>query len=331
MTLIIDGDSETQDLSRFLQARPYVNENLQLLLEGQKPLSKEFVEQCYVKVWQDNPHLFCMPAMPNHDAIFHAPSKVLRQFLLVFETLDQIFDTIIVDMGSMAGMFQRALYRSADGVVFVLNDDPASLYGSVERLSVIREVLQPDANVKVVDNAPRGGLSRRVLIREFSRAAQLNNEQWSSSSLHFSKQGMRWPGSGATLVSLGNKAQSRSCELLAGDLGIIETISEESAFERLFRTFRRFLYTLRKSKKTKKLEARPATEVLPKTTKRPELPAAPEWISKANTESLTGGNAASGPTHSAQGAYGNGTGSSKEEKAGGDLEGIVTPASTPTW
>ena len=34
--LTIDLDMETQDLSRFLQTRPFVNENLQLLLEEQR-------------------------------------------------------------------------------------------------------------------------------------------------------------------------------------------------------------------------------------------------------------------------------------------------------
>ncbi len=324
-TLIVDGDSETQDLARFLQARPYVNENLQLLLEGQKPLSREFIEQCYVRVWSDNDDLFCMPAMPDHDAIFNAPSKVLRQFLLIFETLDQMFDTIIVDMGSLAGMFQRALYRAADGVVFVLNDDPASLYGSVERLAAIREVLPADAKLCVVDNAPTGGLSRKVLVREFGRAAHLESTHWSTESLPFCKQGRRWPGSGATLASLGSKAQLKSCDRLAADLGLIDEVPTDSLMERIFAAVARILKSFKKKRTvTEQVQALPAYE--DNTQKLPN------GLTPAFVHPLPPGSGAAPeqePASSFEGSHpgvSGATDSSKEETKQ-DLQDIITPAS----
>ncbi|MCI5064113.1 ParA family protein [bacterium] len=221
-TVVIDFDFETQDLSRFLQCRPFVNENLQLLLEGSRTLSEEFIQQCIRKVWEDEEFLFHISPPPESDTLYASDTKLLRTLLSFFEVLDEQFDAIIIDAGSVRGAIQKTLYRAADSVVFVLNNDPATLYSSVDRLKKIQEVLSPKAQVHLVENASQGGLPQKVLRREFNRAANLTSEHWHPTGVPFCRSGAKWPASGATFPALAKGQGQEAVELLAGRLGLIE-------------------------------------------------------------------------------------------------------------
>ncbi|MCB0310991.1 MAG: ParA family protein [Bdellovibrionales bacterium] len=219
--VVLDLDFETQDLSRFLQAKPFINENLQLLFDKQRPVIKEFVEQCLVKVWQDA-ELYCMPPVADSDKLYDLRGDYSRVLLSVLELLDAEFDCIIVDSASARGVLLKALYRVADKVVTVVNSDPATLYAAVDRLTRLRSAVAVE-NIVLVDNASsRFGMPAEMLRREFNRVAQLDEQNWSPAIIPFCRQGSRWPASGGTIFSEGHGAVLSGIKILLNQLSLME-------------------------------------------------------------------------------------------------------------
>lgn len=217
---LLDLDFDTQDLSRFLQAKPFVNENLQLLLDKQRPVTQEFVEHCLVKVWQDS-ELYCMPPIADCEQIYDLRSGYSRNFLSILEILDSEFDCVVVDAACARGAWTKALYLTADKVVLVVNNDPATLYASVDKITKIRAAA-PSVEVVVLENAAlKSGLPSKLLRREFNRAAKLSESFWAE-SLPYCKQGSRWPGSGSTVLSQAKESLNSGFISLLEKLGLKE-------------------------------------------------------------------------------------------------------------
>ena len=218
---VIDFDVETQDLSRFLQARPYVNENLQLLFDRSRPVTEEFVMQSLVRVWEDESDFYCLPPVLETESLYDPRSNYARILLSVLEVLDSCFDYVIVDAGGVRGALQETLYRVADKVVFVVNNDPATLYACADKATKGMQLLAPNAELVLVENAPaRTGLPSKVLREEFSRALGVPDDIWVSDALPFCRNGCRWPGSGATIATLGKGAVGKALSSLTARLGL---------------------------------------------------------------------------------------------------------------
>ncbi|MCB0336966.1 MAG: hypothetical protein KDD62_11700, partial [Bdellovibrionales bacterium] len=236
---IVDFDFETQDLSRFLQSKPFVNDPLQLMLEQSRPITEEFVAQALSPVWNDEQQLLCMSPAPEAEELYAANSSYSRSFLSIFQVLDGGFDAVVVDSGSARGSLLRTLYRIADTVVFAINNDPATLYASADRLSKARAWMSVGADLVILENASmKSGLSQRILRHEFSRAVQLDDEQWLSEAVPFCPRAARWPGSGATMVTLGRPQVSKAFDQLVERLGF-QSQRERNAKIKLFKRIKK--------------------------------------------------------------------------------------------
>ncbi|NLF25789.1 MAG: ParA family protein [Deltaproteobacteria bacterium] len=222
--VLLDFDFETQDLSRFLQARPFVNENLQLILEQNRPVTQECVEQCLVPVWEESELLYCMPPPAEADGLYDSRSTCARTMLSVLEVLDHLFDCVVVDGGSARGAFLKTLLRVSDKVAFIINNDPSALYASVDKLSRLRGMLSAGADLVVLENAStRFGLANKLLKDEFERAAKLEESAWAPFAVPFNRAAGRWAGSGGTLYSHGNAALRTAMTSLVQKLELIQS------------------------------------------------------------------------------------------------------------
>jgi MinD-like ATPase involved in chromosome partitioning or flagellar assembly len=220
---VIDFDFATQDLSRFIQARPYLNENLRLLCDGQRPVTQEFVEQCLVRVWQDC-ELFCMPPLVESDDLYNLEAKHARTFVSIIEILDSKFDLVLVDCAGVRGALWRTIHRLADRALVVVNNDPAAMYASVDHVAKVRSNLSVGAKLVMLENAAaRGGLSKSALRSEFNRAAMIEDANWIDAAIPYQKDAGRWPASGATMHSLGQESGRRVLVRALHQLGVIET------------------------------------------------------------------------------------------------------------
>lgn len=205
-TVLVDLDFETQDLSRFLRARPFINENLQMLLEHRLPLTAESVAQALVHPWTDRQNLECMcPPLEYADSSYEIAGQKIRTFLAVLETLASQFDCIVIDAGSANEGLLQSLYRLCDVLICVASTDPAALFASTEKVSRSHPFLSHTARHLIVTNAPLpGGLSLRDMHGEFLAVPQFSECTWVETGFPWCERASRWPGSGKTLVSTGN-------------------------------------------------------------------------------------------------------------------------------
>ena len=204
--LMIDLDYETQDLSRFLQARPYINESLSQLFSVTKPITKESVEECFAQIWYDNDLLYSLPPCPINTAMHNNSAQSAKTLISVLEVLDSLFDFIIVDPGCAQTSILNTLYRLSDEVFFIVNNDPASLYPSVSKFRKIKTLLSLSVNPKIINNGSKStGLSKSLLHAEFNRASGASEDLWLKTELPFCAKSSRWPGSKVSMYSLGSK------------------------------------------------------------------------------------------------------------------------------
>ena len=198
---LIDLDLETQDLSRFLQSRPFLNDNLDLLLQQTRPITEELVMQCFTPVWREKEGLYLMSPPSLGEETFDYGVNTAKVFLSILEVIDSIFDLVIIDAACISGSLRKALYRVADSVVMVVNNDPASLYATASGIRRIKSLLAPSSKLYFVENgSTRFGLSRSVLVRELNAATRSSNENWLPLAVPFCRAASRWPGSGYQFV-----------------------------------------------------------------------------------------------------------------------------------
>lgn len=220
---LLDLDVETQDLSRFLQVRPFINENLRLLFDAHRPVTEEAVAECLVPVWQGSEGFDAMPPVADMDETMESSSLHVRTMLSILEVLDARYDCVVVDAACVRGELRKMFYRAADKLIFVINNDPATLYASSEKLVRIRGQLSSAAQLLVLENgSSRHGLNPKLLRAEFSRASKLEESCWASDGLPFCRQGMCWPGSGSTLFSQARSQLAKATQSLLEDLGLVE-------------------------------------------------------------------------------------------------------------
>ena len=231
--VLIDLDFDTQDLSRFLQTRPFINENLALILSKSRPLVQESVEQCVTQVWADEPRLCVMQPAPELDDSHNSANTASRLFLSVLEILDAIYDYVVVDTGNARNGLRKMLYRISDTTVFVVSNDPAALYASADRLSKIYGESPGNCDIKILPNGPLPhALPFNVLRSELSRATGIERENILS-PLPLSKTGSLWPGSGSTLYTHAKGNYRYAMEELAVQIGIIPKVRKTSIVSRI--------------------------------------------------------------------------------------------------
>ena len=201
------------------------------------------------------------------DSLYSQPSGYPRTLLSVLQVLDALFEYVIVDIGCVAGALLRAFLRAADGLLFVVNNDPASLYAGVDRVGQFKTWLAPNAELTLVENAPaRRGLSQSFLRKEFTAAAQLPDTQ-RFIRIPLCPAGARWPASGSSLYGASSGKLVRAVNELTGMLD--EPPAEKTS---LFSAFRGMLGS-RKEKPA--LPATIAAAALPQLT--PALPPGNDW------------------------------------------------------
>ncbi|MCB0329631.1 MAG: AAA family ATPase [Bdellovibrionales bacterium] len=260
-TVLVDFDFETQDLSRFLQVKPYFNDNLQLLLLGQRPITQEFVEQCVVQIWEDHGGLYHLPPPADSEVLFNRKDPAFRTILSILEVLDKTFDTVFIDLAGVSGPLKRALYRSADDVIFIINNDPASLYASVDQISKATSWISPETGFKIVENFPLPiGLKSKFLRTEFLKAAGLNDNQLANKSIPYCKNAFRWPGSGISAYSHANQKFKKAIYSLLADLNLIE-YKQKFSIGRIFN--QNEILSTKKLKESKVFPTESAREVNP--------------------------------------------------------------------
>ncbi|HMP26979.1 MAG TPA: AAA family ATPase [Oligoflexia bacterium] len=238
--LAVDLDFESQDLSRFLQARPFFNENLFNLISGFRSLTNESLNECVVRIWADD-ELFCCLSPPCSNSK-QLSFEQIRLYVSVLRSLARTYDILIVDVAGIVGDFRHTLEELADYSLYLVNNDPASLYATIDR---IKKYSQPEKSYsKVIIQeivAPFRGLSRKTLKDFFSRNIEGSENLWRPQQIIFEQKVTTWPASGGTIYSLGSQRNRSSIEAIFADYGAdaLTTTAETPTLDRPLLSFAR--------------------------------------------------------------------------------------------
>jgi MinD-like ATPase involved in chromosome partitioning or flagellar assembly len=163
---VVDCDVVSQDLTRFLQVRPHVNESLRLLVDQQRVVTAETVAECAHPVWLDEPRFACVaPATGGDEALFSAP-HVQRGLVAVIEALLLQYDRVVVDTSGLVSAARNALFQVCDDLFFVVNRDASAAYANRQALSLIAGFLRPDAKLTTVINDNGVGSASAALLKD---------------------------------------------------------------------------------------------------------------------------------------------------------------------
>lgn len=163
---VVDCDVMSQDLTRFLQVRPYLNEPLRLLIDQQRVVTSETVSECVRNVWMDEPKFVCMAPPAGGDESLYASAHSQRGLIAVLEALLTQYERVIVDTSGLVSGVRNALFQVSDEVLFVINRDASGAYANRQTLSLIAGFMRPEARLATVINDTGVGSASSGLLRD---------------------------------------------------------------------------------------------------------------------------------------------------------------------
>lgn len=217
-TVLVDLDNETQDLSRFLGARPFLNDTLQLILNQQSPLTEENMTQALVQVGDDAaPFWVVPPAMTSYATI--SPTNPTGKSLLAFlQMIDTEYDYSVIDMAHAGPELRMSLIRGADSVIIVTNGAPSTLHSTAQKTMAIKSIHGDLSRVRVLENGAPHSLPSAILRSELAKMTGTGPELWFPSAIPHSRAVAYWPGSLSTPVSIGCKKTRKTLESMVASL-----------------------------------------------------------------------------------------------------------------
>jgi MinD-like ATPase involved in chromosome partitioning or flagellar assembly len=194
---LVDCDAFSQDATRFLQVRPFLNEPLKLLIDQQRVLTSETLAECIRPVWSEGAGtLSCVPPPVAPDASIFVSPQAGRALAAVLDALRLQFDEVVVDASALLRVTQQALVGVADNVVFVMNRDSSGAYANRQALALLGGALALDSKLSVVINHTGGAAAPLEMLKR--EVVCVPGREIVTISLPFSPKAARWACSGRT-------------------------------------------------------------------------------------------------------------------------------------
>jgi MinD-like ATPase involved in chromosome partitioning or flagellar assembly len=162
---VVDCDVVSQDLTRFLQVRPHVNDALRVLVDQQRVVTSETVNECIHTVWLDEERFACVPPPAGGDESLFASPQVQRGFTAVLEALLIKYDRVVVDTSGLVSSARNTLFQLCDDLFFVVNRDASAAFANRQALSLIAGFLHHDATLTAFLNDNGVGSASPSLLK----------------------------------------------------------------------------------------------------------------------------------------------------------------------
>jgi hypothetical protein len=139
-----------------------------------------------------------------------APVKTL---LAMLEQLDQHFDCVLIDAGSMVGLLRKTILRAVDRLFLVMNNDAAGVFAARERILRTLQHLRDPERLTIVENrSSPHGFPLSTLKGDINRLCHLNAGNWCCAAVPYQQSISKWPGSGFTMYSQRPSRAKRAVE-----------------------------------------------------------------------------------------------------------------------
>lgn len=226
---LVDNDRVSQDLTRFLQVRPYLNETLETLISHNQFLSKESIQECLTPVWNDEQGLCCLAPSTSSEStgVEHDTFRVWNDIQAV---LTESHDFVLMDGSGCSLGLLFELQQVADKVIVVVTNDPAAIISNSAVLSKLYSRHDLRDRVLVVEHRLNStGLDSKFLRTELQKFTGSHDFNWWTSFLPYDTAVRSWPASGKTPFSASRTLSQRLLRL-AGELRGEQDIVEELSF-----------------------------------------------------------------------------------------------------
>jgi cellulose biosynthesis protein BcsQ len=239
--VVVDLDFSSQDLSRFIYSRPFINEHLAQMLRLNKPVMLESVLGAISYAWEESQSFSCLS--PVDASLFGqlAPETLVEIYFRVIQVLDQEFDLIIVDAGNTSGNFIRMFRRIADQILILFSMEAADLYSSVQLLRDLNYDQHLNQIIRCAFLGKDAKARQRLasLVGEVSRAAGLSSAVWMDDFIAKREHYSDWPLTGKTIFQRAALAQRQVY------FRIINSLSSEAKIDsrtNMMRQFEKSIY-----------------------------------------------------------------------------------------
>ena len=232
--VVVDLDFGSQDLSRFIYSRPFVNEHVAQMLRLNKPVLLESVLAAISPAWEDIKSYSCLSPIDASLFCQIAPETLAEIYFRIIQVLDEEFDLIIVDAGSASGNFLRMFRRLADKILILFSMEAADLYSSVQLLRDLSYDPQVNNSIQCVfvgrDHKARQRLAG--LVGEVSRASGSPSSVWLDEFIPKIENVSDWPLTGKTIFQRVGLAQRRIYLRILSQLNLGSDPQNSSSFSR---------------------------------------------------------------------------------------------------
>ena len=221
-TLLWDLDVETRDLCRSLTVSGAESKVVSSWVNGAREITRDSIVDALIPVSQDVSVLMPPDSMAEAmDLVCHTDGMTICQRIL--ELARVMHDTVIIDTGGRIGPATGSLMRAADEVVVVIDDTVLGLTALDPFLNYVKTLVVANDRITFVVNGYSGTLLAVPQIEaELEPVHHLGPRPWRLPPVPVDRNASRWPGSGRTLYSMGQKSTRATLEQVAGGLGLIE-------------------------------------------------------------------------------------------------------------
>ncbi len=221
-TMLWDLDVETRDLSRALTVNGVEAKVVSSWVNGSREISRESLKDALIPISSDVSVLMPPDRMAESmDLVCHTDGMAIAQRII--ELSRALFDVVIIDTAGRMGPASGAIVRNADAVVVVVDDTVLGLTAVDLYLTFIKTLVGSVDRISFLVNLFSGKLlGIEQMAAELEPAHQLGEFPWRLPMIPSDQKGARWPGSGRTLYSMGQKSTRQALEKVAFELGLID-------------------------------------------------------------------------------------------------------------
>jgi MinD-like ATPase involved in chromosome partitioning or flagellar assembly len=227
---LLDMDYESQDLTRYLAVKPFMNEPLDLLLAGVVRSGLEPVSQSVSPVDGFETLSVAAPAA-RYENLLRGDLGVWSRMKEFLEVVNSLKDVLILDVSTLPRYVARKFYEVSDGVVYVVSLNPATVHSALAR---IRSVVGDNSDFFEITLACVEPPSHRLRVgevqREFARQITLGKAGWTTDVIPFDPRLAFWPGSSRNLLEVCRPRFARAMEALCMEVSLLPDAAPSSSF-----------------------------------------------------------------------------------------------------
>ena len=203
--LLWDLDIETRDLSRALLQTDTRSQRLTDFVTGEVVSTKAALKAACVK-WQRDVCVLPPPDVlaAGLDLVSHPDSITLIERII--DSARELFNHTIVDLGGRLGPGAAKLMQLADNLIILVDDSWLGVTATAAYLNAISPVFHGNfSTLNFIGAGTKLSMQELRSVVEKQAAIRTEERAWQSGAVPFDAAARRWPGSGATLYSIGTR------------------------------------------------------------------------------------------------------------------------------